>query len=665
MTNKAGRGGSVQNRASDEFKTWEKPDLSLISEDDRHTYVCRYKALELYSDGECLEYIQMMTGIKPSKVVYFAKRCMEISPKGNPWGCLALMPHKRIKIYTRSAVPTNVKAGTRGGYSGSLGWIINKYPQLPELLRKEVLKIKKNQVHEHSLSPRTLHHIFLDTLKKLGAPSDCWPFTAELQGLRTIQSYFQVIIGKDFNAYVAANEESAAKAHLAVGTGHRPLLVSNQPYDFVEVDAWSMECHTSVDFMTPEGVVAPIKITRIWVLLMVECGSGAVVCYRLVFKSEVSAEDVVDLFRDALQLERERPRPLVTGLVYPEGSGLPGEVITECKGAVWASVKLDGALVNLSEKITNLSRRELGYSWTVGRPAHFEKRPLVERINAALSQEFARMPSTTGHGPGHGRAPNGELLAVRHRINADEIHHLLDVLICTHNVTPTEGRYMSPLEYLRMKLSADNNHLILRHIPHAAVQNHSHILLRRQQATVRGGRKTGRAPYVQFARVRYTNDALRGAYALIGKKIVLTINESDIRYLNAYTVAGESLGVLIAAGHWVDTKHSLTTRQALNKLVSQRIISITREQDPIQIYMKHLTTKQQTTRKNKEGALTSSRATEAKRVSDETGLPLNIIEKVPGDGYPSVLTVDPENLTESGFAPMPDLNEMLRKSRKR
>jgi hypothetical protein len=667
MSVKLSRGGAIQNKVCDEFKFWQEPSLSHLNSHDKEVYVFRYQALEMYSAGGRLRDIEELTGITPPQVVSLAKRCLEISPDGNPWGCRALLPRIRLAPYTRSAPPSNCTTGGRGGYAGSFGWILDQYEDFPELLRKKIFKIKGHgTVYEHKISAKTLHCVFLQTLQDLGAPIDQWPFTTELKGARTISKFLNAIMDGNFDQAVQVNEESPACAHLKVGKGVRTSLRSNQPYDVVEVDAYKTDCHTSVEFMTPEGLLTAVRITRMWLIAMIDVASGAVIIYILVFKPEVNAEDVVNLFRLALLPQRERPLPLVDGLIYPEGSGLPSEVIDECKGALWSVIKFDGALAHLAEKITDLSRKELGYSWNVGPSQHFERRASIERLFADFSNGiFSRMPSTTGHGPGKGRADKAEQIAVTTRIIADEIRHVLDVEIAMHNARPTEGLYMSPLEYIRQKITANNNHLILRKLPNADVQNSSEILVRKQRVYVRGGRKTGRAPHIQFARVKYTSDQLRQAANLVGKQILIEIFEEDIRYLNAFTLQGESLGKLVAMGHWADMKHSLTTRQAINKLVSQRVVIIAQGQNPVQVYMEHLTTKNKAARKKSKSPLSSRQATEAKRLSDETGLSLNIHDPVVGAEYPSILSIDPESKNHSSFAPMPDLNKLLGKNKLR
>ncbi|WP_410952985.1 hypothetical protein [Pseudomonas sp. S1(2024)] len=667
MNIRLSRGGAVQNRACDQFESWQRPDVSHLNDSDKEVYIFRYRALEMYSAGSKLSDIEGLTGIAPSQVVSLAKKCLEISPDGNPWGCRALLPRIRLAPYTRSAPPSNGSASGRGGYAGAFGWILDKYEDLPELLRKKIFKIGgRGTVYEHKVSAKTLHSIFLQTLQELGAPIDQWPFTTELMGARTISKFLNAIMDRNFDQAVLVNEESSARAHLKVGKGMHTSLRSSQPYDIVEVDAYKVDCHTSVEFMTPEGLLTAVHITRMWLLAMIDVASTAVISYTLVFKPEVNAEDVVNLFRIALLPNRERPLPLVDGLIYPEGSGLPSEVIEECKGALWSIVKFDGALANLAEKVTDQSRKELGYSWNVGPSQHFERRNSIERKFADFANGiFSRMPSTTGHGPGKGRADKAEQVAVTKRIIADEIRHLLDVEIAMYNALPTEGLYMSPLDYIRQKITNNNNHLILRKLPNAHVQNASEILLRKKRVFVRGGRRTGRAPHIQFARVKYTSEQLRQAASLIGKQIYIEIFEDDIRYLRAFTLQGESLGMLVAMGHWAGMKHSLATRQAINKLVSERVIIIARGQNPVQVYMQYLTTKSKTSRKKSKSPLSTRQATEAKRLSDETGLSLNIHDPIEGAEYPSVLSLDLEAEGHCSFAPMPDLNKLIGKNKLR
>jgi hypothetical protein len=151
-------------------------------------------------------------------------------------------------------------------------------------------------------------------------------------------------------------------------------------------------------------------------------------------------------------------------------------------------------------------------------------------------------------------------------------------------------------------------------------------------AIVRGSRSTGRRPYIQVDRVRYTNDILASSGHLIGTRVLLEVDEEDMRQVKAYLANGAELGVLKAHGKWGLTKHSRRTRKAINSLITKRLVTISGFDDPIQVYMQHLATSK--------GARTPAgprpkQATEIVRVKKEVGQDASVIHAPPPKPEPA------------------------------
>ena len=106
--------------------------------------------------------------------------------------------------------------------------------------------------------------------------------------------------------------------------------------------------------------------------------------------------------------------------------------------------------------------------------------------------------------------------------------------------------------------------------------------------TVRGGVENGRRPYIHYLGVKYSSDVLRLASHLVGQKISLEIDVSDLRTVKAYGPSGAEIGVLRAAPPWHRTPHSLEMRQAVNALVSRKMLHYLDQDDPVMALLKHL-----------------------------------------------------------------------------
>lgn len=144
-----------------------------------------------------------------------------------------------------------------------------------------------------------------------------------------------------------------------------------------------------------------------------------------------------------------------------------------------------------------------------------------------------------------------------------------------------------------------------------------------ESAVVRGSRSAGRRPYIQVDRVRYTNEVLACSGHLIGARLLLEVDEDDMRQVKAYLANGAELGVLKAHGKWGLTKHSRRTRKAINSLITKRLITVTTFDDPMQVYMQHLATRKGVKASPRPGP---KQATEIVRVKKETGLEAREIE---------------------------------------
>lgn len=649
---------SLKASAHGTFDDWHKPDLIGLSDREIESYQRKYNAMRLYCSGATIKEIQESTGLYKTNVYYYLHRCMECAPDGNLWGCRALLPHLYIHGYCRTLPIKPKLSEAKGGFSGILKQTFQRFPGL----EKEFVKVIENSVKaggvkEYRKRLISYHRDFLELLKSRGVRGDEWPFNAKHLGIRTISKYVAQTKQDLQSRFIRFEGGSVAKAQLAVGRSVRPSLKFTEPFDAVEIDGYHWDCHSAVRFKTPDGLYVNVRISRLWVVLMSEAASDAVLAYKCVFSSEPSAQDVIDVMRYSI-CGQPRPEPVIDGLIYPEGSGLPNAVIDECKGAVFSVAKFDGALAHLSEKVSNTARKELGFFWTLGPPAHFERRPRVEHLFGLLSQNvFCRLPSTTGHGPANGKAPNAEQIAIQTPILAEEILHLLDVEIAQYNARISEGlSFMSPLDFIRQKIAMDNHHFLPRLLGSRCQPGE--ILQNKQIITVRGSARKGRRPYVQFLRVRYSSALLADGWGLIGRKLHIYIDESDLRTVTAYTSDGFLLGKLVAMGKWADTKHDLKTRMAINSMMANRTLQVALQQDPVQVYLASLSASRT------DGSDIRARdATEATRVATEAGVELHVTGLLANNPIGSGKTLEYSDSLIIG-KPIPDLNDILNHRRR-
>lgn len=632
-------------------------DDALVSQ-QAERFRARKKAIEMYAEGFPLDEVMAATGIDKTRLPRLLRGCLALADDGQIQGFRSLIPGVRQKLYERTAPEKPKLPQAKGGKSGLFQATLRRFPELEKELVDLILKKPRRGItHEKKIRAVDLHQFFLARLSKLGVTKNEWPFRTQHLGRRSVFKYMKAIKDEHFAAAVMAREEEPARAHLATGKGIPPLITFEEPFGAVELDAHRIHAFFSVLFNTPEGTQVRVQLERLWLLAMVEHSSSAVLAYEVVYSSEVSADDVVRLIGKAAGGTWKPMELTIPGLEYHPDGGLPSGVIPQCQGALWSVLFLDGALVHLSDAVRELSRKRLGFAINWGPVAHFERRPNIERLFKSIEDDlFMRSPSTTGSNPGRGRAKNAEQNAIIYNIDAAENEQLLDVTIANHNAKPTSGMsYMSSLEYLRYYVEEKGDHFMVRHLPEG--RRNEVVIPQKTTCTVCGGRKSGRRPYIELDGAHYTNPVLAEAGELIGKKLLVEINEDDYRHVRAFLENGAEIGVLTAQGRWGLTKHSRKTRKQINRLITSRTLKLSEFADPVQVYMRHLSTLKVESKagRKKKPQISPRDATTAARVAKESNLPLEIPESLSKAEIPPLS----ESADSAIGRPMPDLNALL------
>lgn len=638
---------------------WALVPDELVSDKFKELFRQRCKAIKMYYEGSSVKNIQQITSVVKTSIPLLYEKCLQSGQDGRILGYTALIPYYRTKDYVRAAKAFPKLNENRGGLSGVFRQTLNKHPEIEARLKELILKINSTEVgiHEKKIATKALHKAFLKMLKNEGVEEHEWPFSTKYLGLNAISKYLNETLDQNFARGVRAREEQAAIAHLAVGAGYKQFISFEEPYEAVQFDAYLIDSVFSAEFDTPEGYKEDIQLSRLWLITLIECISRAILSYAVVYRSEISSQDLIEVLRRAID---PAPRPEITipGLQYEKLGGLPWEVIPESKGAVWNCIFLDGALAHLANTVKNDARANLGFTINWGPVAHFERRSIQERFfNKVATDIFKRFPSTTGSNPFKGRAKNAEENAVKYKLRAEEAEQLLAIYIAQYNATPNEGTsYLSPLDILEQFFKGHKNHYLPRYLPVYEGQDFNPIPLSKV-VRVGGGRVLGRRPYIEYEKGRYTNDVLMQAAGLVGKKIRIEIDDQDLRQVKAYLLEGGFLGYLKVMGRWSTTKHSLKTRKIINSLIFKKKLILSKFEDPIPVYFKFVSLRnKEINKKNKH--ISPKNATEATRVAKESGLPRKIIPP------PKILKdLNPPSMAYTNImpTPLPDLKKLLAK----
>ena len=407
-----------------------------------------------------------------------------------------------------------------------------------------------------------LHLAFLDQCRALKLTAADYPFNTDHMGIRSLAAIVRAECLRTF--------ERGARL---CGASHFKGLPSNSPsaaaarqaLDVVEFDGHRLDVRLKVVVRDPLGFEQEFEIERIWLLVIVDVWSRAVLGYHVSLNREYSRYDVIRTIENALAPHRPRQFTL-PGVRYGAAGGFPSGKLSELGYATWQWFKLDNAKANLAGDVQYALADFIGCFIDAG-PAHSpDDRPYIERFFGTLASSLSsRLPGYTGTNARDIRRaladPKGNL---RLYVSLDELEDLLEASLAQDNATAHNGlNGRAPLEAVEHSVrgrgamlnwlpAAKRRTLCLMHTPHTS--------------TVRGYLDQGQRPHVNFHGVRYTNTLLASTALLLGKKLRLYYNSQDLRTVRAFADDGAEIGVLKAQGAWGEIVHDLRLRQEVVRL---------------------------------------------------------------------------------------------------
>jgi transposase InsO family protein len=565
---------------------WPYPDEGAFAEDHRVLYLNRKNAVKLYVSGSSAETILDNCGFTLSHVYrLITERCLCPHPDGLIYGWRALVPNAHIRPYRRQRL---VKPNESGhGASGALQAVLDLHPELRKAFEKRILASCPQNKLGAVKRPRQAHwKWFLDELRKLGyEQQNKWPFNTKNNGYVSICNYMNDVL--DANPKQAARVlggEDAGKKLIASDGVDRPVT---KVFQRVEMDAHKIDGRFCVMMPTLIGGHIPKIIHRIWVVVIIDVFSRAVLGYYLSLGVEVSKDDVMRTLKMALT-RWQRRNLTFSDKAYHEGGGLPSGVSDNYVGVCWDETSVDGALAETCKHVESVLRDTVG-SVLINPKLGFssrrskDDRPFIEAFFRTLgTYGFQKLSNTTGSKPEEKQGRNPDEIALTSQFQLEYAEELLDVLIANYNAMPHTGLgYRSPLEYLRFVCASPGT--VLRYADPNAVQG---LLSYRKKCRVNGDLKQGRKPYVHFEGARYTNEALQQRFDLVDDYVwVVNHLEDDARVALASTLEGQQLGILRAAPPWHRLPHSLKVRQAINTATRKRLFAISSNVDAVEAFL--------------------------------------------------------------------------------
>ena len=567
-----------------DLSSWPAVDEQALSEQHKKKFNLRKKAIELYFAGASDTVLKKKTGeIRSNIYRIITARCLQVHPDGNIYGWRGALHYFRIKKYDRQLPP--VPSINGAGASGAMQWALEtpKARGLKDRFHKEILGKKETLAHPKP-DVQKLFRWLITEFRTLGYEKEgLWPFNTENLGYQSIRYYIWKVLNEHPQLALSkiGGPDAISKAKASDGT-QRPDF---KLFDRVECDAHKLDIRMVVMVPSPHGGYEPRKIRRIWIIVIIEVSSRAVLGYHVSLRRECSALDVLLAVKNALS--KWAPREVEFCEVgYSEGAALPSAHSLSYLCACWNEFSVDGALANICPKVEEPMQNIVGARIIKPQdPTSFssrrskDDRPFIESFFKQLAAgTMHRLAPTTGSTHKDKKGRNPEQIASEVQFQLDYAEELLDVKIANYNATPHSGLgYRSPLA--QMDFLSAKHKMRIRHADPTAVLR---MAATRKICTLLGGEYSGRRPYFNFENAKYTSEWLVHRPDLLGNKFWVQLdNEMDARWATVSDTHGQILGSIHVLPPWHRSPHTLYMRHAIRALSKRRLLFLTNNRDPV------------------------------------------------------------------------------------
>ncbi len=564
---------------------WPTVDAEALPEDRRTQFLRRKRGIELYFAGASEAGIRDACGFGRSHIYrLITERCLAQHPDGNVYGWRGALPHRRVKAWARAAPLALGEAGA--GAAGALQWLFESPggADIEAKFRGHIL----GRIPKLASAKRPKQELFAWFIKELRAAGfearGEWPFNVEKLGYVSICKFIDKVMDENprRQRQLLGGQEAERKARAGDGADRPKLRV----FQRVECDAHKLDSRMVVLIPSPHGGFEARKVRRLWVIVIIEVASRAVLGYHLSLHPECNAEDVLRAMKHALT--RWAPRTLHwSGTAYAEGAGLPSGHHDRYLSVCWDEFSVDGAMANICNRVERQLHEVVGSTILKPQDPHSyssrrskDDRPFIEAFFGQLAKGgFHRLSTTTGSKPPDKRGADPDQAALETQFQLEYAEELLDTLIANYNARPHSGLgWRSPLAQLDFLTSRDPERI--RQADPAEVRRMVGI---RKLCTLKGGISTGRRPYFHFENARYSAEWLVLRTDLLGKLMWLQLeDEDDARFVTVSNERGEFLGVVRAAPPWHLTPHTLYMRRAIRALEKRRALHLTTQCDAVE-----------------------------------------------------------------------------------
>jgi len=528
---------------------WETPCFDAIPEDKREEYQKRVKAVDMYIDGKSNVLIEKVTGIDKNHICRFVNYCFCENGNGKMLGYEGLIPYIRKKNIERNANSEST--------SGLFNNLLDTYPELTDFIVGNFTGNPKYTL-EKAMSFSSLHKKFLLYCRDLGLGEDDYPFNTVSKAEMSLRRYLNRITDKNPKLQAGRLDDNSKQIQDSTGNKNRYSKSAVIPYSTVQIDGHIIDMIYTTEVELDDGRIIRRECSRCWLIAVIDVATRCIIGYTVSQEFNYNRFDILKAVRNAV-IPHERFCYTIQGLKSPEYGGFPSDVYDELKYALFDTIMLDNAKSHLAFDVQEKLCNELKCTLAFGSVSTPETRGIIERFFGTIETKgFHRIVSTTGSNTKDVKRNKPEKAAVKYEITFDEICEIVECLIEEYNNTQHTSLFnRTPIEELGEKLKMGMMPYICND---AEIKSVRDFLRLSTEVKVRGGKESGRRPYVYFLGARYRNDELSSDYSLVGQSIKITYNPDDISTIKGYLSNGKCIGDLKAQGEFGRVSHSVKSR---------------------------------------------------------------------------------------------------------
>lgn len=550
-------------------KNWPPVNTNTFSDSKRKLFNSRKRALDLILTSSLTRAeIANRTGISISGLKNLVKRAYIPQEDGTPAGYLACIPHYRLKEYTLTKPSSSGKAGRFSKF-------LSDYPEIHEALLSWALGKKKIAgMPARGKGIDQIWREFRSLCLSTGLSTFDYPLCNADGGREAVRKFCRK--SRESNFVLGARTDFGNHAgRLAAQGTESPETASvsaTHPYERIQLDGHKLDILLTVLIVDELGDSIRLPLSRVWLIVAIDCASRAVLGYSLSLKENYSGDDVLDCIACAIEPWSKKSLNDALDLYLP-GAGLPSGLISECTWRIFDAVQFDNAFAHTSQHVQERLISAGVHEVQTNRPASPRSNAIVERFNKTFEEmSLHRMPMTTGSSISDPRRNSPEKSANRYEIELNDLKLIVDTCISNYNVTPHESlRGRTPIEYIQQQLFSGRS--IPRFTSEKSLEGLK-LYERDFAVTIRANTQQGHRAFVKFKNARYSSECLSRESELSGSKAFLRVNTQDIRTGTLFLESGKCIGVLQVEPSWRNISHSLSIRKAITKLIRQKKLKI-------------------------------------------------------------------------------------------